>query len=892
MVKLLKIPIHSFYCIILLCALILTCSVASAQNQRKLNGLVLDSLKEAVPGADVYIIADKDTLNTITDNNGKFSFTGFGASRISLLIMSVGFRPYHKSFSYKTDELVMVLDPISLVPESKLLNEVIISNKDLPIRIKKDTIEYNASFYQTSENDRVEDLLRLLPGVEIDAAGNVTTMGKPLLKLRVNGEDFFTSSVKDFMNQLPANVIDKLQIINDYGDEANFTGIKSGEPQKMLNLVTKEGQNKGTFGNIASSGGTNDRYGLALNGNLWQGSKQVGVNASSNNTNNEAGINTSATTGISYRDKLANGLTASAGYSYAYNKNLSRQLNFIETINPRGGTIFNRSESASNAEDNNHNINFNVQSIASKSYFQASLTGSMSNRNRDGNVLSSQTGLIFQDLNSNNSANSEVPNINGNFVWARSMEKPGRSMSAGIDLTSGINQVNEDLRNQITNFNIDNDLPPEILSVNRLVETENRSNNMTADFRYSEPIGASQDSVIKKNIDFSYFFSLNNTRNSFNTRAFDDQGKVNLVDSLSSLYSSSFILQRFAVSYRYQSTRLNYSLGITAQPSQLTGQYRGNETRINHTELNLSPIINLSYNISDWENLSFVYTGSNTAPDFYQLQPVPNISNLQNVVIGNPNLKSSFTHSGNLTYQHTNAINGSTFQMGLAASVLRDQVVSNVVLTQDTLKSLETRFENANGAYSLGSMYSFAVPFAKNKFNAELRGTFDYNNSISFAEYVLNKNRSIAFAQSLRLKMNLRRLTMGAAASYNYSSNRYSIALLKLRNVETWQFNLNSRAFFGKGFSTILDFSKRINSGYALYVSNPLLINTSIEKTLFKNKQATIALHAYDLLNQGNNLTRIITDNSITDSKFNQITRYFLVSFNYRLQNFGKKNRI
>ncbi|MDO7742799.1 MAG: carboxypeptidase-like regulatory domain-containing protein, partial [Pedobacter sp.] len=348
-----KIPIHSFYCIILLCALILTCSVASAQNQRKLNGLVLDSLKEAVPGADVYIIADKDTLNTITDNNGKFSFTGFGASRISLLIMSVGFRPYHKSFSYKTDELVMVLDPISLVPESKLLNEVIISNKDLPIRIKKDTIEYNASFYQTSENDRVEDLLRLLPGVEIDAAGNVTTMGKPLLKLRVNGEDFFTSSVKDFMNQLPANVIDKLQIINDYGDEANFTGIKSGEPQKMLNLVTKEGQNKGTFGNIASSGGTNDRYGLALNGNLWQGSKQVGVNASSNNTNNEAGINTSATTGISYRDKLANGLTASAGYSYAYNKNLSRQLNFIETINPRGGTIFNRSESASNAEDNN-----------------------------------------------------------------------------------------------------------------------------------------------------------------------------------------------------------------------------------------------------------------------------------------------------------------------------------------------------------------------------------------------------------------------------------------------------------------------------------------------------------------------------------------------------------
>jgi hypothetical protein len=874
---------------ILLFGFILIYSAAHAQNQKRLSGSVLDSLKDVVAGADVYLIADKDTLNTVTDNKGIFHFAGIKSNNIALLIMSVGFKPYTRFYSYKQDQESIILDPVMLKPESNLLDEVVINGRDKPVKIKRDTVEYDASYYQSHENDRVEDLLRQLPGVEVDPNGNVTTMGKPLLKLRVNGEDFFTSSVKDFVNQLPANVIDKLQIINDYGDEANFTGIKTGEPQKMLNLVTKPGQNRGTFGNIGASGGTNDRYGLQANGNFWQDSKQIGASTSSNNTNNEAGVNTTAAAGVNYRDKLANGLTASAGYNYGYNKNQSRQLNLIESINP-GGTIYNRSESQSNSADNNHNINFNIQSIADKSYLQASLSGSMAKRDRESNGLSKQTGLIRQDLATNTLSNTETPAINANLVWARSMEKPGRSMSAGIDMSSGINQINDNLGNKISYYDQTNGLALKDSLVNRLVETENRTNNLTADFRYSEPLKSSEDSLVRRNIDFSYFFSLNRTKNSLYTR--NSTGNTNVVDSLSSLYSSSFLLHRFAVNYRYQSKRLNYSLGVTAQPSQLTGQYEGNENKINHNEFNLSPIANLSYNISEWDNLAFVYTGSSTAPDFYQLQPVPNISNLQNVVIGNPNLRSSFSHSGNLSFQHTDAISGSVLLLAVNGSVLEDQVVSNVVLINDTLNSLkqETRFKNANGAYTIGTMYSYSVPFAKNKFNFELRGSWDYNNAISYTNDLLNENRSINFSQALRMRMNQRYLTLSGYAAYNYSSNRYSIALFKLRNIETWQFNLNGRAFLTKSISATVDLSKRINSGYALNVSNPFLINMTLEKMVFKNRQATVSLQAYDLLKQGSNLVRSISDNSITDSNFNQITRYFLLSFNYRLQNFGNKN--
>lgn len=878
-------------CIVLTCVYWLLCSLsADAQIQRKVSGIVVDSLKDIVSGADVFIIADKDTLNTVTDNHGRFLFSGFKADVISLLIMRVGFKPYIATYSFGSSQAALYLSTIVLHTESNLLDEVIIKARDKPIKMKRDTVEYDASFYQNAENDRVEDLLRQLPGVEVDINGNVTTMGRPLTKLRVNGEDFFTNSVKDFVSQLPASVIDKLQIINDYGDEANFTGMKNGDSQKMLNLVTKAGQNMGTFGNASASGGTDHRYGLQGNGNFWEKSKQIGVNSNSNNTNNDAGINTTAAAGVNYRDKLANGLTASASYNYTYNKNQSHQTNSTETINP-GGTILNELESQSNSTDNNHVINFNIQSVADKSYFQASLGAAMAKRQRGINSSSEQSGLISQGLLSNTGTYTETPSLNGNFAWARSMEKPGRSLSGGITFNSGINQINDDLGNRISYYNQDKTQLLKDSLVNRLVETENRTNNITADFRYSEPLKYSADSVIKRNIDFSYFFSYNKTRNSLYTRVNNSIGNTSIVDSLSSLYSSAFILNRFAVSYRYQSKRLNYNLGVTAQPSQLTGEYEGNETKIDHIELNVSPIINVSYSISDWDNLAFVYSGVSTAPDFYQLQPVPNISNLQNVIIGNPDLKSSFTHSGNLSYQHTDEQSGATLMLALNGSVVKDQVVSNVVLVQDTLNSLkqETHFRNANGVYLLGSMYSYSLPFAKNKFNAELRGTWDYINMVSYANDILNTNKNINFSQTLKLKMNQRKLTLSGYATYSYSSNRYSVADYKLRNIETWQFNFSGRTYLTKSITMTADITKRLNSGYALNAENPLLINFNIEKSLFKHKQGAITLQAYDLLNQGNNLVRSISDNSITDIRYNQITRYFLLSFNYRLQNFGRK---
>lgn len=860
---------------------------AEGQIQRKLQGSVIDSLDNHVAGAKVYLIAGKDTLQSTTSSYGRFVFTGFFAGKVSVLILNIGFKPFSKSYNFDPEQSELDVAELMLETETKLLDEVIISAKDRPVNFKKDTIQYNTAFYQVSESDRVEDLLRQLPGIEVDVNGNASTMGKPLVKLRVNGEDFFTNNVKDYISQLPAKMIDKVEVINDYGDEANFTGIKEGEPQKMLNLVTKAGQNRGKFGNAGLSGGTNNRYGLQANGNLWEDTRQIGVNTNSSNTNNDAGVNTTAGAGINYRDKLFSGITASAAYSYDFNKNNSRQQNQIESINP-AGIILNDMSTDSRALDHTHHINFNIQSVADKSYFQTALTGSLAQKKKDAFTQSNQTGLIRQDLLSNSLSDMETPQINANVVWARSMEKPGRSMSAGLVLNSGINQLDEDLGSIITYYNRLNNLPAKDSVLHRFVETENRSNMLSADFRYSEPLRSDEDSLVRRNIDFSYFLSLNKMRNSLYTSVDDAEGALSLVDSLSSLYSSSFLQQRIMLSYRYQSQKFNYNLGVSAQPSEVRGRYAGYDKILNR-QLNLSPIANLNYIISDWDHITFVYTGVTTPPDAYHLQPVPNIRNLQNIIIGNPNLKSSFTHGGTLAYQRTGEKSGSTLMLGLNSSFMENQVVSNVVLVQDTLNSLkqETRFENASGAYQVGTTYSFAYPFANNRFNVELRGTWDYLNMVSFVNDLLNTNRSINYSQTVKMRLNKPKYNISAAATYNYSSNRYAIAAFRLRNIETWHFNLNGRYSLDKTWSATADLSKRINSGYSIEVDNPLLINLSMEKALFKNRQGSISLKAYDLLNQGNNLVRSISDNSITDSRFNQITRYVLLNFTYRLQKFG-----
>lgn len=860
---------------------------AIAQSNNKVSGTVKDSLNRVIPGASVRIIYGSDTLNAVSDYRGKFSISGITASTVTLNIRSMGFTPLDVPVQFQKGQKYVNV-PYFLQRDKNTLKEVVITTQVIPVRILKDTVEYNAAAFVIRENDRVDELLKQLPGLQFDREGRLISMGEVTTKLRINGEDFFTNNVKDFINQLPADIVAKVQIINDYGDEANFTGNKIGASQKMLNLVTKPGRGKGNFGNTSLNSGTNQRYGLQTNGNLWREKKQIGFKGNINSANNPAGINRNISTGLNYRDKLSDALTASIAYSFDNNRNENHQLDYMETLNPLG-SLYTLNDNDRTTLTNKHNLSWNLQSIGKKSYVQATVLGSFLNTNSDYRASSKQTGVIKQDLLNNSFTDEYIPEFSGSFAYSRRLKKAGRTISMGLTAKNGISEVHEDIDNRITYYNPRTGLFAKDSLLNRLLDTRNRLRSIGGTLRYSEPLSSDGDSLVSRNLDIFYTYEMEENANDLLTRVNNIYKNGRIVDSLSTIYTSRFTSHLVGVNFRYGAEDLSYSLGITAQPNVLTVLNKRPRSVISHNGFNVTPVANVSYNLSERTSLTFLYNGSSTAPNFAQLQPVPNSRNLQNVIVGNPNLKSTFNQTASLSYQNSNLQTGRAFMMGINGNMIQNQVVSNVILRRDTLNSLkqETTFLNANGAYNFDGIYSWSKPFLDNVLNLEVRGSVGFGNTVSYSDGLLNENKGFNFSQAVLIRMSKKAFTIIGDASYNYNSNRYTLGYSNLRNIQIYEFNLSMKATVAKRLILGFDALQRINIGYAIAASNPTIVNLSLEKSFLRRERGTFKIQFYDIMNQGNYFIRNISDNTIIDSRNNQNTRYLQLSVNINLQQFG-----
>lgn len=781
---------------------------------------------------------------------------------------------------------------VILKSETTLLNEVVIQGRITPIKVMKDTIEYNAGAYVVRENDHVEDLLKQLPGIEVDKDGKVTTMGKEMTKIRVNGKDFFTGNVTEFIKQLPADMVSHLQVIDDYGDKANFTGIKVGEPAKILNLVTKPERNKGKFGNIGGSAGTNKRYGLNAALNLWNGDQQIGANSNLNNTNNSAGLNQSIGAGANLRRPLNKNLTLSGGYNYNQNTNENEMNSYIETLNELG-TIYSDNHNKSSQKGGNNSLNLDLNGQLLDNFLNVSVNGNLSNGSSSNNSSSVQTGVIRQDLIIESGNSSRNPTLNTNVSWGKKFGKKKKRMLM-MNFSAGLNKTNndEDILTRTGYYDkVTNDLVKDSV-LNRLVDTRNRSSNFSVGFNFSEPLTKATDTVKRKSIDLNYMTSVSSTNNSLHTTVINE-GQKNYIDSLSNTYTSLFINHNLNLNYRYGAKKLEYGIGMSLQPSTLTGSYEGRGDKVSQSTFNLSPMANARFVFNKSQSVNLNYSGSGNAPSFEQLQPVPDTRNLQNVIVGNPDLKTTFAHSINIGYRIFGSTSGRALQIGLNGNMIQNQVVSNVILIPDTLNGLkqETRFENANGSYQVGSNYSLSLPFAKRKYMLSVNGNVGYSNNVLFTDNMKNFNTVLNFNQSLRASMNTQKVSMETGVTYSYNGNEYSLAKSSVRNIENWSFMMQSKVRPVKFLSMNVNASKTINNGYALNATNPLLIGASVETLFLRHQIASLTLQVNDLLNQGNTFNRVVTNNSIIDSRSNQVTRFVSMNFSMRLQNFGGKKK-
>ncbi|WP_183578959.1 outer membrane beta-barrel protein [Mucilaginibacter sp. X5P1] len=856
----------------------------SAQNNVIIRGVLQDSISRPIKGANIILIYKKDTLITATNDSGIFKFNDIKTKSFYILTHALGYKNYIKFYNYEQYSkpiLIVIIVKANVIS----LNDVIIKEKIRPVTLKKDTIEYNPSAYNTTDN--VENLLRQLPGIDVDKDGNVTAGGLPVSKLRIDGVDFFTGNVKEFIRQLPAGIFNKVQIIEDYGDEAAFSGIRRGPPKKLLNLVTKPGMNHGIFGNIRLAKGTEKLYGASLDEHLWKGKKQLSVVANLSTQKNNIGVNNTNNIGLSYSNDINPYLNISNNYDFSFSRISSANNSFEETVNSSGiidNKINSINESKSYTNHFNSRINYRPNQLE---YIRSTIDLSLNPINSNSGSSSQQSGLIKQDLLTQSLLSNNSPQARASVYFGQRLNKKGRLLTASIQYTNGLLESNQQLNNTITYYDSTGN-PLKDSVVKRVILNNNRTQIGNVTFSYSEPIS------IYTQIDLNYNLNLNKQNNRIITNtALVPYGLIE-IDSLSQSFISSLLTQELGIDIRYSRKKITMLYGVNFQRNRLSENYI-NQSPINNSETNFFPTFNFHYTASQNNDYEFNYSGSSVAPTFDQLQSVKDTRDLQNVVIGNPNLKPSFTHSLTFNYRHIGAKSGQIFFFNATGSFIQNQIISTSSLVKDTLGSLKeiTSYLNVNGSYNLNVDYNWSLPFKiyNIPFKISFIGSTNYNYGIVYTDSVKSHNTNKLYSQTIRTSSYLNRLSFYAAVEYQKTTNQYTTGDGLTSDVQVWNFMVYSNIKIFKCFSFNLDINKRLNQGYNVNVNNPFIVNTTLEYILLKKRQVNIQMQALDIFNQSNRTNQTTTGNTIIDSQSNYVSRYLIFSINIPISRFAKSDK-
>lgn len=898
-----------------------------AQQSATVTGVVKDSTG-TVPGASVTLSVGKDSVSASTNASGGFTFKKVPQGAFTINVSSLGYAAYRKSYPLNTNSLIN-LDSILLKSSSTMLKavQVVAAN---PVKLKEDTVEFNVAAYKVQDGAPIEDVLRKLPGVDVDKDGNVTAQGKSVTKVRVNGKDFFGGDLKTATQNLPANIVQNVQIIDDYGDQANITGLKTGEPEKILNITIRQDKNYGYFGQLNLGDGADaqnsltgkneaDRY--VASGSLFKfsGDQQIAALANFNNTNanlftfggggprgggpgggggtsssSSNGITTSRSAGFNYRDQWGKKISVYGSYSFSDN-----------TVNTLSSTIQSNtsltSPSINNYSSNqtdsklNHRFNFNLEyKINDFNYLKVSPTFSYAGINT---ALTQNSMLARNDTTTSNyilnsTLNSSSPNYGTNILYNHKFNTAGRNLS--INVSGGSTSLTQ-TQNPVYSYLAGIQSAP----ANQLISTDVKLDSVGTNLSYLEPL--SKKSFLELNYAYHYAHTTSNketdTLTTGNTR--------NRYDLLSNDYAFNFITNRVGLNYRFIEQKYNYTLGVALQPSLLSGYSAktGADTRV--STLNFAPTARFVYNVSRNQSFNFNYSGAGSQPTYSELQPVTDFSNSLYPVQGNPDLKPEFNNNLTLRYNKFDFQSGNILFAGLSFTQTDNKIVANTttyptVYTPDAklAGTILTRYQNANGFYTASGNYTYAKPWQERRYTLMFNGNISYSNNISYvsnvapATYALtteeNLAKSLNLTQGIKFRTSIQDvIDAEASSSYGITSTNNSLTQNNLNNnFRTLNLGLNGKNYFDKTWTLSYDFTKTLYYGYT-GASNPNILNAYVEKKFLKQNVGALRLSAFDLFNQNTGFSTTQSGSYITQTQSNRLGRYFLLTFTLRLQKFA-----
>ncbi|WP_177762312.1 outer membrane beta-barrel protein [Flavobacterium sp. I3-2] len=893
--------------------------VSNAQNI-ELKGKVITESKQPIEAVSVLLLQKKDSTviqYAITDVIGNFSMKIKPMDQPSFLSLTyLGNEDKNIEFEKITES--KDLGEITMKELSDMLAELVIVT-DVPIRVKQDTLEFNASSFKVRPDANVEALLKELPGVEIDADKKITVNGQSVSQILVNGKPFFDKDGSVVLQNLPADIIKKIQVTDAKTKTEEFSGKRAKSENASINLTIDEKNNQGLFGKVMAGYGTDERYETSGLVNYFKGNRKISVLASSNNINSSgfsmdgvfdnmgggrsqfnsfggrssgglgsgtgSGITRTNMLGVNYSDQFFKDLEVNASYYLNDNRNENANRSRVVNLLPDGDFIT-ESESNRTTDNLNHNANFNVEykiNPTTKIFIEPKISSSK-------NVIDSQSksesmdanGDLFNTNNAVGHSETDTFNFSNSVQFNKVLDTNGKNLSMSFDnansKTTGFGRTNsetifyqgtetDDLRNQKN-------------------DTRSTNDNYTITATYTQPVAKNTE------LNLGYTFNYNQDTDVLTTYDFDPL--TNEFSQISDLYSSSTNNKSVSstpfvgVNYNTKKLFFDFKYGVQIDDFKASASYLNQEYVVNRKFVSPNISTRFRYKFTDSKTFNVNYNYSVTDPSATQILPYERFNDPLNTYIGNADLDQAKSHSINLSFRDFNFQMRSGWTIGVSGNFYDSQIVSTTVFDENRKRT--TTYDNISGAYSLGLFGNFnkskKIDAHTLRYGIGMR--VNYGLSKGFTDNQLYENNSLTFTPRIYGSWDYGEfLTIAPSYSLGYTNNTYSNIALEKTSYVVHNINLQTTTYWPKNVTWGNDFGYTYNTNIAAgFKKDFFLWNTSLGYD-FLNGALTAKVKVYDILNQNIGTRRTVSPTAISDQENTVLKRYAMFSLTFKFDKFG-----
>lgn len=905
-----KITISIIFNLIVLCAF----------GQRiSISGEVKDLEGSPLPSATVMLLSSSDStlINfTVTSVAGGFQMKNINRGSYLLQITFVGFETYRSHIAASEGDLK--LGELVMQPAVKQLDEVTIEGEKMPVVVKRDTIEFNAGSFKVKQNATVEDLLKKLPGIEVENDGNVKAQGEDVQRVMVDGREFFGRDPKLATRNLPADAVDKVQVFDKKSDQSVFTGIDDGQREKTINLELKEEKRNGAFGTLMAGLGSSDRYEAKASINKFSKASQLSFLGMGNNINDQGfslddymnftggsqqmmggggavriefsesnpngvplnmggtqnGITSNLAGGINFNKDVSK--DTKAGGSYFYNHVDQDVTTNIDRVNylPSGNYFFNQDNRQRNLSDNQR-LNFSIDhridsanSIKLNSYISSSRTD---NSNASESSTYDASGVLQNESSRLTSSRGSGVSLNSDLLYRHRFSKKGRSASANFNFGFSDNEN----KGSIGSLNQFYSGITETRNISQQNNQANDAYNYGITSSFTEPLGG------RKYLEVNYSYRVNSNR--VNRDVLDVSGSQQQFDSLlSSKYKSEYTYNRPGLNFRLIRQKFNILMGASYQTTRLVGDLIYQRTTINKSFENILPVVRFNYDFTNFKHLRLDYETSMQEPIIQELQPVVNNSDPLNLVVGNPDLRPGYAHQirGNFTvFDPATFINLFAFVTG---SYTANAISTSQLVDQNLIRT--TKPVNVANNYSVDASIHFGFPVKKIKSRIGLTTSAVAEHGIT----LLNNQENA-----------IDRETLKGTVKYSYSLDEIiniDLSASLERQRATYDFSLADQLFFNKTYEAeanlklLKNYQLNPRFRYLEYNSQTTgfqqsipLVDISFSRFLLKNNVGELKIGVNNVLDKNISVTQSGSTNYLEQRTYNNLGRYYMISFTYAL---------